>query len=233
MLLALNNFKLENPAITISLFALLFSSLSLYFAAKTYYVYAKRQTLNKQIELVFELIEEIQKDAMNIDFYTSHSNGSSSSGMIGPSTIFGLTIGFLERWCYTQSLKKNHYHDKPVFFDSTRLSDILSNYVYNPLTPVSIANEIEILMNKNTGSANQYQYIKDKKNCVVVIHNKKYTESDLENLQKNSYLHFTPAYETPGYDSYKDFLICNTNLKKSILAWLKLNNIDDINIRYR
>lgn len=213
----------------VSTLALIVSILSLIFAHRTYVVYAKRQALNKQIELVFKLAEDIQKEAMEIQYNHTHPDGTISISRIGPFTLFGITISFLGS--LSKPVKRDY--DKPIFFDSTRISDILSNYVYNPLLPSSIAEQVENIMMKNIGAVSDFSYVKDQKNFVYVIHNKEYTEQEITDIQKNSYLHVTPRYETPGYDSYKDFLICNNNLKKSITKWLKANGINDINIRYR
>ena len=172
----------------------------------------------KQIDIVGELVKVLNSSVFEIIF-TSFSTGSSTSG-----TVYNVNIFEIENLTLFEN--KHQQYDLSVAFskNSNQLFDF-KPFLNNTYLPKRISAELEKFYSRNTHKVSSDEIIGQK---IVVIYSNYYEANIWDKTIVNNFA----IWETDAFAflSLDNLIECSTLLKKSIVEWLKQNNINDINI---
>jgi len=197
------------------------SAITLFIAYKIFRNFdAKKTHINKQLETVLNLIEEINKKSISVEFkhkipqhilekmknMPEHLERGKSTFISYEMTLFSIS-----------RLKNPKVEYGNVLLNTnTEVLDLLTfiKYIYNPLLPTSISDRLKAFYSP---VRNFKQFDNLSENFVVLSPN---------NHKDESYSY--PDYAV-AFKDWDSFINCSIELKTEIHNWLKRYGADDIN----
>ena len=130
--------KSEMVSTYVSLVALFISALSVYLAFKNNRRFASHQFINRQIDVIAELLKSLHNDIFKIDFVPQYNGGSKFSYHIMASLF---EVSLIRNKNDNEIL--NNLGETVIYFDSTCNQLVqIKEFINNPYLPKSIANAL-------------------------------------------------------------------------------------------
>jgi hypothetical protein len=203
----------------ISSLSLIFSALTLFIAYKIYKNFdAKKTHVNKQLETVLNLVEDINKTIISVSF-----KNKIPKDILEDVRLPGAGKSAISTWPYSLFIiselnNSSHKYDHVVLDGDTEVFKVLPfiKYINNPLLPTLISKKLRAF----------YSPYKKFSHFDSISENFVVLNSDNKD-EMFEYLDFIPAFK-----NWDGFIQCSKDLKIEIQKWLKKHGAEDINFNH-
>ncbi|MBC7488391.1 MAG: hypothetical protein H7282_16760 [Cytophagaceae bacterium] len=207
----------------IPLVSLMLSLFMAYIAYKVYQSYSQRQFLNKQIEVVTNLLEVLNTYHFELNFYKFQ--GKSRTAEINSVNIF-------EIFHVNSFLRKNQseYENNPVYLLATNNQVLeVKKFIDNPFTPKKIADCLINFYSTSYQSVDHAELGNSVISYAVVIESSVHQPRTIgwNVKEEHRFIHG----DAIGLKTWSSFLSCTEKLRKEFEVWFSKNGIEDLNIR--
>ena len=201
----------------ISIIAVMISVMSFGLSLKAYLSFAKNEFVKKQIQVVIDLVYVLHEDFFELRFMNYFVSQSAYANTYR-TNVFEITdLKITDRY--------EDFFESQIHF-SKNCNQLLNvkRFIYNPLLPKSIADELENFYSKVHCDI-PYSQLEGTK--LIVIESKHFEEGIFQE-RKEGVIKRPSAF---ALRNYENLVTCCGNLEKAIINWLKKHKVKEINIR--